>query len=100
MEIKYKSRVLEKECTISDATIKAYGRPIAIKIHQRIKEFRSVDTEEDMFGVDRCHPLKGKRKTQYAVELGQPWRLVFELVSKDPLTIRVLDITDYHGKQV
>lgn len=100
MEIMYKNKGLEKECTIAEATIKAYGQQIAIKIHQRIKQFRSVDTEEDMFGVDRCHPLKGKRKTLYAVDLGHPFRLVFELTEKDPLTIRVIDITDYHGKQV
>ena len=100
MEITYKNKGYEKVCLDYSEATKAYGRPLAIKIHQRIKEFRSIEMEQDLVHVDRCHMLKGKRKTQYAVELGQPWRLVFELTSKDPLTIRVVDIIDYHGKQV
>lgn len=98
MEIKYKNKSLEKECTISDVTIKAYGRQLAIKIHQRIKEFRSIEMEQDLVHVDRCHMLKGKRKTQYAVDLGHPFRLVFELVEKNPAMIRIVEIEDYHGK--
>ncbi len=100
MEITYKNKGYEKVCLDYSEATKAYGEKIGTKVQLRIKQLRSVDTEEDLFGVDRCHPLKGKRKTLYAVELGQPWRLVFELTSKDPLTIRVVDIIDYHGKQV
>ena len=55
--------------------------------------------EQDLVHVDRCHMLKGKRKTQYAVDLGHPFRLVFELVEKDPAMIRIVEIEDYHGKK-
>ena len=99
MEITYKNKSIQKVCTDYSEAIKAYGQKLADIIHRRMKEFRATETEQDLSFVDRCHKLKGKRKAQYAVDLGHPFRLVFELTSKDPLVIRIIEIEDYHGKQ-
>jgi proteic killer suppression protein len=58
---------------------------------------------------DRCHRLKGNRSGQYAVDLNQPFRLVFIPVgetvslksncSVDESTVtavRILKVEDYH----
>ena len=58
---------------------------------------------------DRCHPLKGRRNEQYAVDLVHPHRLVFR-PDHDPIPVKadggidteqvtaitVIDIVDYH----
>lgn len=58
---------------------------------------------------ERCHPLTGERAGQFAVDLKQPFRLVF-IPNHDPIpskpdglidltqitSIKVLSIEDYH----
>ena len=76
MEIKFKNKSYQKVCTDYTEAIKMYGKGIAGKIHHRMKVLRAAETEQDLSFVDRCHMLKGKRKTQYAVDLVHPFRLV------------------------
>lgn len=80
MEISYRSRKIEKICTNAAAAEKAYGRKMAEKIQQRIDEIRASDTVEMLvqFHIGRCHPLLLNRKGEYAMDLVQPYRLVFE----------------------
>jgi len=71
---------------------------MAEKIQQRIGEIKAADTVEQMiqFCVGRCHPLHQNRKHQYAVDLVQPMRLVFEKNGKDIQIANILEIIDYH----
>ena len=71
---------------------------MAEKIHQRIDELTAIDTIEHMvqFRIGRCHPLKGNRKDQYALDLVHPYRLVFEKVGEQIQIARILEIVDYH----
>ena len=66
MEITYKTRKIEKVCTIASEAEKKYGSEMAEKIHQRIDEIDASDTVEEMvqFHIGRCHPLKGNQKSQ------------------------------------
>ncbi len=41
----------------------------------------------------RLHPLKGKRKGQWAVSVSGNWRLVFEFDGENATS---LDLVDYH----
>ena len=41
----------------------------------------------------RLHPLKGKRKGQWAVSVSGNWRLVFEF---DGENVTNIDLVDYH----
>ncbi len=41
----------------------------------------------------RLHPLKGKRKGQWAVSVSGNWRLVFEFNGENAIN---LDLVDYH----
>lgn len=77
---------------------KAYGNRMAELIDQRIGEISSADTVEMMilFHIGRCHPLKGDRKEQYAVDLVHPHRLVFERKGKEIQIANIVEIVDYH----
>lgn len=98
MRIKYKNNKLEKVCTIYSNTVKRYGNTIALKIHQRIDEIRAAVSVEMMIkeGVGRRHQLKGERQNQYAVDLGNPYRLIFEKEGEEIQIVKIIEIVDYH----
>ena len=98
MEITYKTRKIEKVCTIASEAEKKYGSEMAEKIHQRIDEIDASDTVEEMvqFHIGRCHQLNGNRKGQYAMDLIHPQRLIFEKRGNEIQIVRIIEITDYH----
>lgn len=95
MEITYKTRKIEKVCTLASEAEKKYGSEMAEKIHQRID---ASDTVEEMiqFHIGRCHSLKGNRKSQYAMDLVHPYRLVFEKIGHEIQIANIMEIVDYH----
>ena len=98
MQIDYRTRKLEKVCTIAYEAEKQYGNDMAEKIQQRIDEISAALNVEMMvqFKIGRCHPLKGDRKNQYAVDLVHPYRLVFEKKGNEIQIAFILEIVDYH----
>lgn len=98
MEITYKTRKIEKVCTIAREAEKRYGLEMAEKIHQRIDEIDASETVEEMiqFHIGRCHMLKGDRKGQYAMDLVQPYRLIFERIGNEIQIANIMEIIDYH----
>lgn len=68
------------------------------KIYQRIDEIDASDTVEEMvqYHIGRCHPLKGNRKGQYAMDLVHPYRLIFEQIEDEIKIANVMEIVDYH----
>lgn len=98
MQIEYKTKAIEKVCTIASVAVKKYGISMAEKIQQRIDEISAADSVEQMiqFQIGRCHPLKQNRKNQYAVDLIHPQRLIFEKVENEIKIVNIIEITDYH----
>lgn len=98
MTVEYNSKTLEKVCTDASFAAKKYGTEMAGKIHHRIDEIKAIDSVEQMiqFRIGRCHPLKGNRKNQFAVDLVQPYRLVFEKKGDRIQIANILEIVDYH----
>ena len=98
MDITYRSKKVGKICTDAKAAERAYGKDMAVKIHQRIDEIGAADTVEMMiqFHIGRCHPLTQNRKGQYAVDLVHPYRLVFEKNGDEIQIANILEIVDYH----
>ena len=82
MRITYKSKKIEKVCTVASEAEKKYGLEMAAKIHQRIDEISSADTIEEM--------------VQYAVDLVQPNRLVFQKEGDEIQIAKIMEIVDYH----
>ena len=75
-----------------------YGRAMAEKIQQRIQELSAADSVETMirFRIGRCHQLHGNRKSQYALDLVNGWRLIFEKKNGEIKIVTIQEITDYH----
>lgn len=98
MKIVYKNKSLEKVCTNYDEARKKYNDKMAMKIHQRIDEITAIDTVENLikYRLGRCHLLKGNRQGQYAMDLVQPYRLIFEKNGDEIQIAKVIEINDYH----
>ena len=98
MQVKYKNRKLEVICTNAAEAQKKYSEQMAELIHERIDQLSAFDTVEMLirFKIGRCHPLKGQRKEQYAMDLVHPFRLIFEKHGTDIQIAFILEITDYH----
>ena len=71
---------------------------MAAKIAQRIAEIKAADSVAQLldFHLGRCHPLKGDRNGQYAMDLCQPYRLVFIEKENTFEVVKIISIEDYH----
>lgn len=113
MNIQFKTRKMQKNCSDERAMIKEWGTQIAKLLKKRLMEIRAVDNLSDLHKIPqaRCHILKGDRKGQFSVDLKHPFRLVF-LPNHEPIptndeggydlmkinSVIILEVTDYHGK--
>ena len=98
MLIEYRKNQLEKVCTDASFARKKYGDLMARKIFQRIGEIAASETVEAMVEhrLGRCHPLTGNRQGQYAVDLVQPYRMVFTKEGDSVQVVTIEEIVDYH----
>ena len=113
MDISFRTRKLEKVFSSEEALKKRYGPPMVGKIMMRLAFLKNAETLSKVptRPPNRRHQLTGDRDEQYAVDLVQPYRLVFE-PNHDPLprgedggidlervtAITVIEVIDYHPK--
>ena len=111
MLIYFKTRHLQKICSIENEAVKKLGLKMARKLQQRMMELSAAPFLDDISKLPppRYHQLKGKRTGQFSVDLDHPYRLIFipanipEPETKDgglDLTkidsIEIIDIVDTH----
>ena len=101
MRLLFRDKSLEKICRNTTKLEKKFGLLMAEKINTRIRQLECAESIENllMWHVGRCHSLAGKRKGQYAMDLINPYRLIFTL-SEDTCSTEevaiILEIVDYH----
>jgi toxin HigB-1 len=102
----------EKECNERKLCIKRHGQKRADKIEQRLADLRAAATLEIMRNLPgKCHELTSNLSGHFAVDLDQPYRLLF-VPAHDPVmrnsgggidwtkvtSIRIIRVENYHGK--
>lgn len=111
MDIAFRTRKLEKDFNGAVALQKTYGARMARVIMMRMAVLRAARN----LGLvpttppERRHQLVGDRDEQFAVDLVQPYRLVFQadhepvprkddggIDTEQVTAIRILDVVDYH----
>ena len=110
MDIAFASSKLEKVFNSERLLNKEYGENGRL-IMRRMVILKNAKCLADVpvLKPERCHPLKGSRKGQFAVDLKHPYRLVFNLQHNPiPLlddggvdttkvsAIKILGVEDYH----
>lgn len=111
MDIYFKTRKLQKECSSENQMVKRYGAKKARKLRQRLMELQAAETLDDISRLPpaRCHELAGNRAGQFSVDLAHPYRLLF-IPANDPIPegkgggidrsevtqIEIIEIADTH----
>lgn len=85
MEIRYKSKRLEKQLTNAKETKRTFGT-MAQKVKQRIVEIKSSDNLDILKKIPaaNCHELTGDMYGFFAVDVSANYRLIFE-PDNDPI---------------
>jgi proteic killer suppression protein len=79
VEVRAKSRKLQKTCSQAREMERAYGKDTARRLRQRLAELAAADTLSDLSHLPpaRCHALTGNLKDHFSVDLVHPYRLLF-----------------------
>lgn len=97
MIVKFRTRKLEKFYLQSKQAIKEFGEQVGRKYIMRIniiKTTRNLAELKKLPGL-RCHPLKGDRAGQYAVNLTGRYRLIFT-IEEEKLNIVMIEEVSKH----
>lgn len=80
MEVSFATRSMQKACATEKAMRKEWGSALTNKLQQRLAELMAAETLADISHLPpaRCHELTGDRAGQLSVDLGHPYRLLFE----------------------
>lgn len=112
MEVTYKNKTLKKYAEDARFSVRRLGKRRSDLYLQRVSDLLAAETLEDVrYLPGRYHELTGDRKGQWACDLDQPYRLVFE-PHEDPIPtnengqyvwleikgVELISIDNYHGK--
>ena len=97
MIVKFRTRKLENCFLQSKQAVKEFGSIVGRRYVQRINIIKSTNSFDDLKKLPglRCHPLKGDRTGQYAVNLTGFHRLIFT-VEGDCLNIAMIEEVSKH----
>lgn len=98
MEVKFRTKKLEKCYQQSKAAIQAFGPEVAKRYIQRIniiKHTKNLDELKKLPAL-RCHPLKGNRAGQWAVKLTGFYRLIFTLEGETLEIARIEEVSKHY----
>lgn len=97
MRIIFKTKKLETCYTSNAEADRAWGQVVGRKYIQRLDIIRAANTLEDLKKLRplRCHPLKGDRAGQWAINLTGFYRLIFTLQG-DQLEIVCIEEVSKH----
>lgn len=95
--VKFRSNKLEKCFLKSNQAAREFGDQVARKYILRINTIKAAGSLDDLMRLPvlRCHPLKGDRKGQYAINLMGFYRLIFT-VEGDTLNIAMIEEVSKH----
>jgi proteic killer suppression protein len=99
VEIIFGKKMLEKCYTDHLHGRLAWGPDVGRKFIQRIdllQEAENMTEVRKLPGLD-CHPLKGRRKSQFGITLHDRWRLIFSLLGDKTKIIRVEEVSKHYG---
>jgi toxin HigB-1 len=110
MNITFSKNKLQKLANDDRLSKKELGELRATKLKLRLSQLASAETLEDVRHLaGHYHELKNDRKGQWACDLDQPYRLIFE-PHEDPIPtnedgqyiwieivgVEIIEIVDYH----
>lgn len=110
MNIAFSNDELRQQCTVERERVRAFGKIRSKALGKRLDDLDAAENLAVMFAMPgRFHPLTGDRAGQFALDVGQPYRLILVpdhepvplledgSIALDRITaIRIIEVTDYH----
>ena len=98
MQIEFRTKKLQKQYVQQNLAVKAYGNEVARKYIQRINIIKHAKDFDELSGLPglRCHPLKGDREGQYAIDLTGFYRLIFTLVGESLEIVQIEEVSKHY----
>jgi len=95
--VNFRTRKLEKCFLHSKQAHREFGDQVGRKYIQRINIIKSINSFDELKRLPglRCHPLKGDRAGQYAINLTGFYRLIFT-VEGETLNIAMIEEISKH----
>jgi proteic killer suppression protein len=99
LEIDFASRRLERCFREHRAAVRAFGDEVARRYIQRINLMKAARGLDELTRLPalRCHPLKGQRAGQYAIDLTGFYRLIFTLHGESLTIARIEEVSKHYG---
>ena len=111
MQITFSTSKLQKLCSSEKYTKSFLTKEQEDKLRLKLSQIRVADSLADLSEIFNlnCHPLSGKRKGQYAINLDEKYRIVF-IIADYPIPrlpdgginrtevceIEIIYVGDYH----
>ena len=88
MQIYFKTKKLQKQCSENREMVKEFGQKMSGKLQQRLMEINAADSLKDMSYLPpaRCHELEN-RGGVFSVDLEYPNRLLF-IPANEPVPLK------------
>jgi proteic killer suppression protein len=99
MEVKFRTRKLQRQYENHVEADRAYGEEVARRYIQRIeliKQVRDLDELKALPGLD-CHPLRGDRKGHWAIRLTGFYRLIVSLQGDNLEIVQIEEVSKHYG---
>src|SRR4051794_5601684 len=99
MRVQFATKKLE-QCFRELALAKReWGERVARAYVQRVSTLYAAKDMRDLFALRALdlHPLKGERKGQYAIRLGERERLIVTFADMDLTVVRVEEVSRHYG---
>lgn len=98
MELRFKTKTLQKQYEYSKEAFKAYGVQVGRKYIQRINIIKKSKDIEELKSIRalKCHPLKGDRKGEWSIYLTGFNRLIFTLHGENLQIARIEEVSKHY----
>ena len=99
MEVRFRTKKLEKWFVRSQAAIKDLGPQLAKRYIERINLIKGVTDLSELAGLPglRCHRLRQNRSGQWAIRLDDYMRLIFTIVKESPEVVVIQEVSKHYG---
>lgn len=98
MKVRFRTNTLRKQYEKSENAIAAYGKQVGRKYIQRINIIKKSENIDELISIRalRCHPLKGKRKGEWVINLTGFDKLIFTLQGENLEIARIEEVSKHY----
>ena len=99
LEIRFRTRKLEKQYLCHKEASKAYGQQVGRRYIQRVNILKSARSFDELYAIPslKFHPLEGNRKGEFAVKLTGFYRLIITNDGETFDIARIEEVSKHYG---